>query len=315
MKEVRLDYKGVFSFLLITFVVTYAIEGALILSGFRITQLPAIYGQLIIAAVMWVPALATVLTVKFVTNEGFVITNIRFGPWKPYLESGLLVPLCFVIIYGLTWLLGLGQPDWRMEQFGEMISSAAGTDLPPMPSPTLMLPVLFLATLTIAPIVNGLLGFGEELGWRGYLLPKLMPLGKFKAYVLLGIVWGLWHLPLILIGFTYPGQPLLGTLAFIALLLSFGTYMNELTLRHRSSVLAGWIHGVFNSQKLGVWPLLFPNINPLIGGYAGLVGIIVWLALGLFQTRRSTMIERCAAQPLPRADTPADDLPPTRPCQ
>jgi len=295
VKEVRLDYKGVLSFLLITFVVTYAFEGALILSGFRITQIPAIYGQLIIAAVMWVPAFATVLSVRLITNEGLGITNIRFGPWKPYLESGLLVPLCFVIIYGLTWLLGLGQPDWRMDQFVEMISSAAGTDLSPMPSPTLMLPVLFLVTLTIAPIVNGLFGFGEELGWRGYLLPKLMPLGKLRAYVLLGIVWGFWHLPLILIGFTYPGQPLLGTLAFIALVLSFGTYMNELALRHRSSVLAGWIHGVFNSQKLGVWALLFPNINPLIGGYAGLVGIIVWLALGLFQIRRSTMIDRHAA--------------------
>jgi len=286
MKETKLDPKGIFSFLSITFVVTYAIEGGLILSGFRMTQLPAGYGQLVVMAVMWVPALATVLTIKFVTREGFAIVNFRFGSWKPYLTSGLLVPICFVFIYGLTWLLGLGQPDWELEQFLATIPSAVGADLPPMPSPALVLPVLFVMTLVITPFINGLFGFGEELGWRGYLLPKLMVLGKLKAYLLLGIVWGLWHLPLILIGFTYPGQPILGTLAFIALTFTLGIYINELTLSHRSSILAGWVHGVFNSQKLGIWALIFPNTNPLIGGFAGIVGIIVWLSLGLWEMRR-----------------------------
>lgn len=287
MEETKLDLKGVLSFLAITFVVTYAIEGALIFSGFRITQLPAAYGQLTVAAVMWVPALATVLTIKFVTREGFAIVNFRFGSWKPYLMSGLLVPICFVFIYSVTWLLGLGQPDWKLEQFLAAVSSAAGTSLPPAPSPAFVLPVLFVVTLVIAPFANGLFGFGEELGWRGYLLPKLMVFGKLKAYLLLGIVWGLWHLPLILIGFTYPGQPILGTLAFIALTTTFGMYLNELVLRHRSSILAGWVHGVFNSQKLGVWALIFPSINPLIGGFAGIIGIMVWLFLGLWEMRRT----------------------------
>jgi len=286
MKETKLDRKGIFSFLSITFVITYAIEGGLILSGFRMTQLPAIYGQLIIAAVMWVPALAAVLTIHFITHEGFAVANLRFGSWKPYLTAGFLVPACFVFIYSVTWLLGLGQLDWKLEQFLATVSSAAGSSLPSTPSPALVLPVLFVVTLVIAPFVNGVLGFGEELGWRGYLLPKLMVLGKVKAYLLMGIVWGLWHLPLILIGFTYPRQPVLGTLAFIALTTTFGIYLNELTLRHRSSILAGWVHGVFNSQKLGVCALIFPSINPLIGGFAGIVGIMVWLSLGLWEMRR-----------------------------
>ena len=282
MDKTELDSKGILAFLSITFVITYVIEGGLILSGFRISQFtPVFYGQLVIAAVMWVPALAAILTIKFITREGFAITNLRFGSWKPYLASGLLVPTCFVVIYGLTWLLGLGQPDWKLDQFFMTIQSAAGTDLPATPSPALVLPAMFVVTLTISPFINGLFGFGEELGWRGYLLPKLMVLGKFKAYLLLGIVWGLWHLPLILIGFTYPGQPVIGLLTFIALTTTFGIYLNELTLRHRSSVLAGWVHGVFNSQKLGVWALLFPNVNPLLGGFAGIIGIVVWLLLGL----------------------------------
>jgi hypothetical protein len=118
------------------------------------------------------------------------------------------------------------------------------------------------------------------------LLPKLLPLGRPRAHLLLGIIWGLWHLPLVLVGFTYPGHPVVGTAMFIFLTVGFGTYLDELTLKHRSSVLAGWAHGVFNSQKLGVWPLLFPDVNPLLGGYAGLLGIGIWLLLGARETPR-----------------------------
>ncbi|HEY5132437.1 MAG TPA: CPBP family intramembrane glutamic endopeptidase [Candidatus Krumholzibacteriaceae bacterium] len=286
MERTRLDRRGIFSFLSITFFITYAIEGALILSGFRITRLPAMYGQLVVAAVMWVPALATVLTIRFITREGFAIVNFRFGSWKPYVASGLIVPLCFVLIYGLTWLLGIGRPHWEVDQYMATLRQAGGANIPHMPSPAIILPAMYMATLVMAPFLNGLFGFGEELGWRGYLLPKLMVLGKPRAYVLLGIVWGLWHLPLILIGFTYPGHPVLGVVAFVAVTITLGIYINELTLRHRSSILAGWVHGVFNSQKLGVWAMLFPTVNPLIGGFAGIVGIVVWLLLGLWEMRR-----------------------------
>jgi hypothetical protein len=64
MSHTMVDRKGVISFLVITFGITYAIEGMLILAGFRMTEIPPLYGQFIIAGVMWVPALATVLTIK-----------------------------------------------------------------------------------------------------------------------------------------------------------------------------------------------------------------------------------------------------------
>jgi membrane protease YdiL (CAAX protease family) len=282
----RLERKGILSYIAVTFTITYAVEGVLIASGFRITRLPAYYGQLTIAAVMWVPALATWLTIKFVTQEEPATLNLHFGSWKPYWYTALLVPLCFAIIYGLTWLFGLGKPDWQLTQFLAAMRETAGTALPPTPPTAYILLGLFAATFVTAPFINALFGLGEEIGWRGFLLPKLLPLGKPKAYLLLGVIWGLWHLPLITIGFTYPGQPVLGVLAFMALTTAFGIYLNELTLRHRSTILAGWVHGLFNSQKLGIWTLIFPSVDPLVGGYAGIVGIVVWLALGLWETRR-----------------------------
>lgn len=68
--------------------------------------------------------------------------------------------------------------------------------------------------------------------------------------------------------------------------------MNELTLRNRSLILAGWIHGAFNGQAYGIWRILFPNVNPLFGGLTGLVGITVWLVVGLLEVHRGRVTPR-----------------------
>lgn len=280
-----IDRKGVSAFLIITFVLTYVIEGALIWTGFRIDEQPALFGQLVIVGVMWTPALATVLTVKLVTREGFANTNLHFGAWRPYVKTALVIPAVFALIYALTWLLGLGAPDWLLVQFRTQME-AMGADLSQMPAPAQLLPIMLLATLVFTPFINSAVAFGEELGWRGYLLPKLMPLGKTKAYLLMGVIWGLWHAPLVLIGFNYPGYPILGVVWMIGLTTALGLYINELSLRHRSSILAAWMHGVFNSQGYGIWRLLFPAVNPLWGGMTGLIAILVWSTLGAWEVWR-----------------------------
>lgn len=286
-----INRKGIFSFLLITFGITYLMEGILIFSGFRITLIPAAVGQYTIMVAMWVPALATLITIRFITHETVASTFLSFGKsWKPYLASALLIPLAFILTYLLTWGLGLGHPDWQLKSFFNMISSA-GIDISTAPASGLLLIALTASSLIPAPFLNSIFGFGEEWGWRGYLLPRLMPLGKWKAYLLLGVIWGLWHAPLVAIGFNYPGYPLVGILFMIMLTTALGIFINELTLKYKSSILAGWIHGVFNSQAYGIWrTLLFPDTIPLLGGITGLVGIAVLLLFGagtIFWCKRS----------------------------
>jgi hypothetical protein len=276
-----IDRKGICSFLLITFGVTYLLEGILILSGFRITQMPAAGGQYVVMIAMWVPAAATLITIRFITHEKVSSTGLRFGPsLKPYAVSALVIPLSFMLIYLLTWALGLGSPDWQLTSFFALIAST-GVDMSTAPSPSLLLIALFFTSLIIAPFVNSILGLGEEWGWRGYLLPRLMPLGKWKAYLLLGVIWGLWHAPLVLIGFNYPGHPILGVFLMILFTTALSIYINELSLHYKSAILAGWIHGVFNSQSYGIWRmLLFANSIPIWGGVTGMVGIVVMFLLG-----------------------------------
>lgn len=282
-----LDRKGVLSFLAITFSITYLIEGALIASGLSLEGMPPLYGQLVIAGVMWVPAIGTIVTIRFITKEGWAITNLRIGSWRPYVSAALLMPVVFAVIYGLSWMLGLGEPDWQLTQFVKMVEDAGG-EAPTDFNPRQILITLFLASIVVGPTINGVFGFGEEYGWRGYLLPKLMPLGRVRAYLILGAIWGLWHAPLILIGFNYPGYPVLGVLMMMAFTTVIGIYINEMTLRHRSSILAGSIHGAINGQAYGVWRVLFPTMHPIWGGVAGVVGLAVWLVLGLWVARNGS---------------------------
>ncbi|UCG58733.1 MAG: CPBP family intramembrane metalloprotease [Phycisphaerales bacterium] len=289
-----IDRKGILWFLLVTFGITFVYEGALILSGLNMNfagpfakESTAPYLPLLIGMAMWIPAMSTVIVVKFITKEGFAITNLRIGPIRPYVVSALTVPACFAVIYGLTWLAGLAQPDWRFEHFRSSMEGM-GIDTSAMPPVFILAPMIFVSSLIVGPFVNGIFGFGEELGWRGYLMPKLLALGRPKAYVILGVIWGLWHAPLIVAGFNYPGYPLLGIIVMCGMTTAFGIYINEMTLRNRSSILAGWIHGAFNGQAYGIWRILFPDANPLLGGFTGLAGIAVWGVVGCWMARRHT---------------------------
>ena len=113
---------------------------------------------------------------------------------------------------------------------------------------------------------------------------------------MVGVIWGLWHAPLIAIGFNYPGTPVLGILMMILLTTALGIFINEMTLHYQSAILAGWIHGVFNSQAYGIWRmLLFAGTNPVLGGITGLVGIVVITLMGLLVMRRLKRMRATAA--------------------
>jgi CAAX protease family protein len=99
--------------------------------------------------------------------------------------------------------------------------AAAHRSLPPSTSlaelARITLALQLLAALTVGLAINMIFTLGEEFGWRVYLLPRLAPLGGAWVAILSGMVWGLWHAPLIVVsGYNFHGRPWLG-IALVAI--------------------------------------------------------------------------------------------------
>jgi len=251
-----IDRKGILAYLLITFGITYAIELALILPGFRADGVPQFLGQLVIAGVMWVPALATLLTIKLVTHEPLRSLNLRFGPLRPYLTAALVVPATYALIYGLTWLLGLGQPDWQMNALRSLLTGA-GADSSTLPQPAVFWPILFLVSSLVAPFINSIFGLGEEIGWRGFLVPELAKVTNFAGVALIsGAMWAVYHFPVLIFADYNAGTPVwFGLGCFTLGVIAESFIYAWLTLRSGSLWPAAFLHG---SHNLWVQSILTP---------------------------------------------------------
>lgn len=272
-----MDIRSVLWFIILTFAITFGVEFALIADGLRfdgnaVQSSPTLW----LLVTMWIPGLVGLFVARFIEGNTFrglaTSLSLRLGSTGPYFLTIIIAPMVFAAMYLLTWGLGLSDFDPTMSRLAQM----GGRDISQESIFQIMLPLSIL----LGPLINFAFGLGEEIGWRGFLLPRLMPLGKTRAYAILGLTWGLWHAPLILAGFNYPGYPVGGIAMMCLLTTAFGMFLNEMTLHYRSAILAAFIHGAANAQGYGIWMWIFPDANPILGGGTGLTAVFVWLLAG-----------------------------------
>jgi membrane protease YdiL (CAAX protease family) len=160
-----------------------------------------------------------------------------------------------------------------------------------MVSPWFVVIAQVIQATLLAPVLNALPSFGEEFGWHGYLLPKLLPLGGRKAILLTGMIWGVWHWPLILMGYNYGsgyfGAPYLGLLAMVWFCITSGAVFGWLDIKAGSVWPAVSGHSALNG--IAALSLLFlagePNtlLGPTPVGIIGGAGFTILAAI-LFLT-------------------------------
>lgn len=156
---------------------------------------------------MLLPALAAIITRLFFDPQHFKDAGLKFGSWGGYLRFwlyGLGISMLFYFSYALA---GAGRWDLSGKVFLDRLAqqfAAVGQDiqagLPAGMTPFGMLMLYFIGGLTIFNVLPGIItGLGEEFGWRGLMFVRMLAIRPWVAYVVGGILWGLWHMLLMLV--------------------------------------------------------------------------------------------------------------------
>lgn len=173
------------------------------------------------------------------------------GPFLAFLAAGWLLPM-LLVMGGLLLgaVVGLYPADFANLPVlrGLMAQQAPQAAEQVMSMSAGMLLATQLFNILLGSIINMVPALGEEIGWRGWLVPRLEPWGKTATVLVSGVIWGLWHAPLILLGYNYPGVPgWLSLLAMSGMTISFGAVFAWLRLASGSVWPAALAHGSFNA--------------------------------------------------------------------
>ncbi len=272
----KIDRKRIVVFLAIAYGITVAAALVLVFTGGFFLHYPDVVNPLKKFFVTWsmlAPAIA-VVTTRAITREGssnlLLRPNLRRG-WPLYLAALFLPALAILAGGAIYYLLFPSQFDPSMtyarEELG-WIAHGEATDL-------WTFTIIQIAYAIAMSLLDLPYTFGEEFGWRAYLQQKLMPFGPRKAVLLVGVIWAVWHWPIIFLGYEYGfgywGEPVVGPLLFVWVLLPSSVFYGWLTLRSGSVWPAAIAHGVSNAcSVLTIWFLRGPD--PLLGPSTGLVG-------------------------------------------
>jgi membrane protease YdiL (CAAX protease family) len=136
--------------------------------------------------------------------------------------------------------------------------------------------LILIQGLIAGVTINALAAFGEELGWRGFLLNSFREMKFLKASVIIGFIWGIWHAPLILMGHNYPQHPQVGVFMMIILSILLTPLLLYITIKSKSVIAAAIMHGTLNATA-GISIMAISGGNDLTSGIAGLAGFITLL--------------------------------------
>lgn len=240
-----INIKRLVIYLVLAFAMTWAFEFAFIFNGFK-WDLTDTASVSMISLGMLFPAIAHILT-RAITKEGFkpagkdsmmLGINLEDGRWKLFLFA-ILIPVFYSAAGdGLYCLLKPGAFDPSALNDAGMSNSMA---------------LIFPVNAVSSGVFVSFAAFGEEFGWRAYMMPKLNRLmGKYPALIVGGVIWGLWHAPLTCVGHNfgmdYPGFPYGGIVLMCVYCILLGAILTFVTEKTGSVWPAAFLHGVNNAS-------------------------------------------------------------------
>jgi membrane protease YdiL (CAAX protease family) len=286
-----MNWKKISLYILFSFVFSWTVALIMFLAQIKIGS---ILGTVFLAALyMPGPALATFVIQKYIYKEGFKQYGWTFD--KKAIKWIFFTPLLFLALFTLTFgiiaLFGnfhlipqFGELDFSQENFNLQLRELASgkIDLDKVKFPNVPPLLGFFAMLAQGIIGGSTISlpfmFGEEFGWRGLMLKETRSLGFLKANGFIGLVWGIWHLPVILMGHNYPNHPCLGIIMMCFFTIAVSPLFAYVRIKTKSILGSCMLHGMINATG-AMYALYIANGNELYSSIAGWAGIIAGIVL------------------------------------
>jgi membrane protease YdiL (CAAX protease family) len=218
--------------------------------------------------------LLVLVVLRFTTSrEVMARVWLAWGKGRYWLLFGLAIVAYYALQAVLNAAFGLG---------GSKLALPA---IPPGVSPNALLVLGALQSVVLLPILAIVIAFGEEYGWRGYLQSELFKMGRVRGVLLLGVIWGAWHWPLILMGYNYPGYPLLGLVLMALYTTGLAIVLGYAVLRSGSVLLAAYLHALNNQVVNFIVAIGFKPFDPAFSFDIGIYGLATLAIVALLVLR------------------------------
>jgi membrane protease YdiL (CAAX protease family) len=240
----------------------------------------------LISALMFVPTIAS-LAARLILKEGFGDVSFRFGGRRG--RNVVLLSLVFpvavgAVAYGLGWATGL-----------------VGFRIPPAGWGG------WVAGIVVLSVLNVVLSSGEEIGWRGYMLTRLVDAGVPRPVLTSGLIWGAWHIPLVLwAGYSVGPSPLLSAVLLMFTSVSLGYVLARVRLETGSVWPAVALHVAWNVViQAGFDPATTGATRAMWVGESGILTVLVLVVAASIVSRGQWAYIRV----LPASEKPSDPPP------
>ena len=244
-------------------------------------------GGLYVLLLMWTPGAAGIITQLIFEH------SLKGMGWKPgkfkYLAMAYIIPVLYcVVVYGFTWISGLGTfPS------AEFLTNLAAS-YPGLAGTQGLL--IFTAIMSTLGVVSSMLSaLGEEIGWRGLLVPEMVKIMPYtRVSFISGAIWALWHMPLIFFAdYKLPGVPVwYGAAMFLIMVIGISFVFAWLRLKSGSLWTAAVLHASHNLFVQAVFtPVTGQNaVTPYIIDEFGCgLAIAICIVAFLFWRKRSEL--------------------------
>ncbi|UCB45747.1 MAG: CPBP family intramembrane metalloprotease [Spirochaetota bacterium] len=234
---------------------------------------------------MFIPMIAVFIVQKAVYKEALIKPyNITFKLNVWWLVAWLLPSVISFASMGVS--LGFRDVSYSadlaglVERFKTVLTPEQITQMELETAQARIHPLILslIQGLAVGPTINAVAGFGEELGWRGFLQKELNAMGFYRSSIVTGAIWGLWHAPIILQGHNYPEHPIIGVFMMIVWCILLAPIFSYVRMKSKSVIAAAIIHGSLNSTA-GLAIMVVKGGNDLLIGVTGFAGFIVLTAL------------------------------------